>query len=53
MQGDQIARADIKKAENLGNKVSKLYKKIATSFKELQGGNEEVFKNLFPSKFVT
>ena len=53
MQGDQIARADIKKAENLGDKVSKLYKKIAISFKELQGGNEEVFKNLFPSKFVT
>ena len=45
--------ADIKKAENLVVKVSKLYKKIGISFKELQGENEEAFKNLFPSKFVT
>jgi hypothetical protein len=32
MSGDSIARTDIKKAEQMGEKVSKLYKKIGASF---------------------
>lgn len=52
LSGDSIARTDIKKAEQLGTRVSTLYKQIGKSFRELQNGNEEVFKKMFPSSFT-
>ena len=52
MSGDVIARTDIKKAEQLGGKVSKLYKQIGKSFEDLRAGSDDTFRKLFPDSFT-
>jgi protein subunit release factor A len=52
MSDDVIARADIKKAESLGTKISRLYKQIGKSFQELRSGNDDTFKKMFPGSFT-
>ena len=53
MSGDVIARTDIKKAEQLGGKVSKLYNQIGKSFEDLRAGSDDTFRKLFPDSFTT
>jgi hypothetical protein len=52
MSGDVIARTDIKKAEQLGGKVSRLYKQIGKSFEDLRAGSDDTFRKLFPDSFT-